>query len=295
MKARGYSTIAGLEKLTPEEIKQRNLETYGSKIKQFRIRANMTAEQLADILQIAKSSVRNWECGLTRPDPEYLYRMFSILDVEPNEFFGIGGIGTILTPKEKDILHFYRNLDSRSQRDLELFVKTLISSARMRNLNKVYYSICPVPDHERYLAAGSIGEDWPDNPERNDILLYADKTVKETDEIFTVSGDSMEPQFHNGDKVLVKYCTEIRNGDIGAYHVPGIGGVIKQKAHDRLHSLNPDYDDIFPYEEGANLVGRVIGIIDKDMIPPLAERQAYEEAEEERKKDPEFFDSFDDD
>ena len=29
MKAKGYSTIAGLEKLTPEEIKQRNLETYG--------------------------------------------------------------------------------------------------------------------------------------------------------------------------------------------------------------------------------------------------------------------------
>ena len=29
MKAKGYSTIAGLEKLSPEEIKQRNLETYG--------------------------------------------------------------------------------------------------------------------------------------------------------------------------------------------------------------------------------------------------------------------------
>ena len=30
MKAKGYSTIAGLEKLSQEEIKQRNLETYGN-------------------------------------------------------------------------------------------------------------------------------------------------------------------------------------------------------------------------------------------------------------------------
>ena len=97
MKAKGYSTIAGLEKLSPEEIKQRNLETYGSKIKNFRNRAGMTAEQLADALQISKSSIRNWECGLTRPDPEFLYRMFTILNVEPNEFFGLTGIAAAHT------------------------------------------------------------------------------------------------------------------------------------------------------------------------------------------------------
>ena len=86
MKAKGYSTIAGLEKLTPEEIKARNLETYGNQIRKYRKKAGLAVEELADILQISKISVRNWECGLTRPDPEFLYRMFSILDVEPFEF-----------------------------------------------------------------------------------------------------------------------------------------------------------------------------------------------------------------
>ena len=111
MKAKGYSTIAGLDKLSPEEIKQRNMETYGSRIKTFRTRAGMTAEQLADALQISKSSIRNWECGLTRPDLEFLYRMFSILDVEPNEFFGFSGIGTLLTTSERDLIDNYRSLD----------------------------------------------------------------------------------------------------------------------------------------------------------------------------------------
>ena len=91
MKAKGYRTVAGLEQCSAEEIKQRNLETYGSAIKKFRTRAGMTAKQLAEALQISKSSVRNWECGLTRPDPEFLYRMFSLLHVEPNEFFNFPG------------------------------------------------------------------------------------------------------------------------------------------------------------------------------------------------------------
>ena len=88
---KGYKNIAGLENLTVAQIRQRNLETYGESVKKYRMKAGMTVDQLADILQISKSSVRNWECGVARPDPEYLYRMFTILDVEPNEFFGIGG------------------------------------------------------------------------------------------------------------------------------------------------------------------------------------------------------------
>ena len=81
MKAKGYSTIAGLEKLTPQEIKKRNIELYGSKVKKYRKRAGLTAQQLADILQITRSSVQNWECGITRSDPEFRCRIFSILNV----------------------------------------------------------------------------------------------------------------------------------------------------------------------------------------------------------------------
>ncbi len=293
MKAKGYSTIAGLEKLTPEEIKQRNLETYGLKIKNFRIRAGLSAEQLADALQIAKSSVRNWECGLTRPDPEFLYRMFSILNVEPNEFFGIKGIGTILTNHERGLLDLYRRLDRRGQFDLEAIAETLANQSYMRNMNRTYSRIDPRIDYGRGAAAGSQGADWPDFPEDKQILLYTSYAVRNADEIITVSGSSMEPQFHDGDKVLVEHCSEIHNGDIGIFYVPGIGGVIKQKAYDRLHSLNPEYDDIFPYEEGAQLIGRVLGKITPDMIPSHEEQKLYMEAAALREKDPEAFDAFD--
>ena len=43
-------------------------------------------------------------------------------------------------------------------------------------------------------------------------------------------------------------------------------------------ALNPDYDDIFPYEEGAKLIGRVVGKIESDMIPSANEQSLYLEA-----------------
>ena len=161
MKAKGYSTIAGLEKLSPEEIKQRNLETYGSKIKNFRNRAGMTAEQLADALQISKSSVRNWECGLTRPDPEFLYRMFTILDVEPNEFFGFKGIGTLLTTEERDLVDYYRSLDKSGKEDLLTFAEAMNKKSHKRKLMTAYDRMNGVEDWGRYAAAGD-GTDWPE-------------------------------------------------------------------------------------------------------------------------------------
>ena len=88
----------------------------------------------------------------------------------------------------------------------------------------------------------------------------------------------MEPQYHDNDRVLVEHCTELKNGDIGIFYVHGMGGVIKQKAYDRLHSINPDYDDIFPYEEGATVIGRVLGRIEEDMIPSYEEQSLYLEA-----------------
>ena len=274
MKTKG---AAGAEKLTPEEIKQRNLAAYGRKIRHFRVRAGMSADALASALGISRSSVRNWECGLTRPDPECLYPMFQILDVEPNEFFGLSGVGSVLTAGERRLLGDYRSLDSAGKEDLEAAASAMASRAWERKLAAARVRMRPVGDLGRCAAAGD-GADWPEYPDRTDVLLYNAPEVARADEIITVSGRSMEPMFHDRDRVLVEYRSDLRNGDIGIFHVPGLGGVIKQKCHDRLHSLNPDYDDIFPYEEGARVVGRVLGVVGQDLVPAPEEQALYAEA-----------------
>lgn len=274
---KGYSAISGLEKLTPEEIKQRNLETYGSNIRKYRAKAGMSVDQLAEVLRISKSSIRNWECGLTRPDPEYLYRMFSILDVEPNEFFGFQGIGTLLSPSEKALLEHYRALDETGKEDLNAIAEAMSIQVQGRKMRGIYHRIARLPDYGRCAAAGN-GVDWPDYADETEVLLFNSPLVNQADEIITVNGSSMEPQYFDGDKVLVEHCSELHNGDIGIFFVRGVGGVIKQKAYDRLHSLNPDYDDILPFEDGADVIGRVLGKIERSMLPSPEEKRLYHEA-----------------
>ena len=260
------------------DVKQHNLDRYGSRIKAFRVRAGLSADQLAAALGISRSSVRNWECGLTRPDPDLLYCMFSLLDVEPNEFFGLQGVGSLLSGQEQSLLNLYRGLDAAGREDAQALLEALSASAYRRRLLAARERMGAVPDRGRFVAAGD-GAEWPDRPEEaQDVILYRDGPVAQADEIITVAGRSMEPQFHDGDRVLVRHCQDLRNGDIGIFFVPGLGGVIKQKAWDRLHSINPDYDDIFPYEEGAAVIGRVLGRVEKSMIPTLEDQRLYREA-----------------
>lgn len=271
-------------KPTTEQIKRRNLETYGEKVKKFRVRAGITVDQLADTLGISKSSIRNWECGLTRPDPEYLYRLFPIFDVEPNEFFGIQGVGGLLTNAERSIVDCFRSLDDSGKDAVLTFVEAMGGKAYHRKLVAARNRMHSVADRCRRASAGS-GEEWPENPECKDVILRDNPYVSRADEIITVSGKSMEPQFMDGDRVLVEHCRDLRNGDIGIFYVPGMGGVIKQKAWDRLHSINPDFDDIFPYEEGARVIGRVLCGITSDMVPSRDEAALYQEAVETLKEE----------
>lgn len=80
-----------------------------------------------------------------------------------------------------------------------------------------------------------------------------------------ISGDSMEPKFHNGSTAFVQSVPVIGDGEIGLFSLNG-NSYIKQLVVDRangsvrLHSLNPAYQDI-EIHEGDYLYtfGRVLG------------------------------------
>lgn len=75
-----------------------------------------------------------------------------------------------------------------------------------------------------------------------------------------VSGDSMNPEYCDGDIVLVETCPTVNIGEIGIFVVDG-EGYIKQYGGDKLISLNPDYPNIsLKNRESAFCRGRVLGI-----------------------------------
>ena len=75
----------------------------------------------------------------------------------------------------------------------------------------------------------------------------------------TIEGDSMMPDFENGDIVLVRQQDAVDVGQICIYTIDG-KGYIKKYGGDRLISLNDDYDDIiFKDYQNIHCQGLVIG------------------------------------
>lgn len=79
-----------------------------------------------------------------------------------------------------------------------------------------------------------------------------------------VSGDSMEPVYHNGDILLLERAEDIRIGEVGVFTING-EGYVKERGDGELISLNPAYKPI-PMNESIRCNGRVIGILDPDWI-----------------------------
>lgn len=77
----------------------------------------------------------------------------------------------------------------------------------------------------------------------------------------------MEPVYHDGDMVYVKYTKDVENNDIVICSTAD-GAVIKRMYDNKLSSLNPQY----PYgdkgeDDHVQVVGKVIGTVSADEIP----------------------------
>lgn len=88
----------------------------------------------------------------------------------------------------------------------------------------------------------------PDNPKTAD----ADFALR-------ISGNSMEPKYHDGDVVLVENCDAVEPGETAIFILDGTG-YVKVFGGDRLISLNPEYGDILLRGfEDIHCAGRVVG------------------------------------
>ena len=92
----------------------------------------------------------------------------------------------------------------------------------------------------------------PDN-EKTQIADYA----------LRISGNSMEPKYHDGDILLVENCEAVEIGELGIFILDG-NGYFKKYGGDTLISLNPEYGEIFLKEYAeAVCCGRVVGRLKK--------------------------------
>ena len=94
------------------------------------------------------------------------------------------------------------------------------------------------------------------------MYLYDSDEFRRGDYVFRINGDSMEPEFHDGDIVLVMKRHTIDYGAIGIFQVDN-DIYIKKLTRDGLKSLNENYQTI-KNSRDIICLGEVIGRI-KDL------------------------------
>ena len=231
----------------------------GEQIKKYRNIKGMTQQDIADALGESSGRViYNWEKGIGRPDCDKLARLCDLLGVSADELIGCKSMAQRPTATEWNTLQKYRALDEHGKEVVDYLidseyrrVATMARKPKARMLKVDFYN---------YPASAGTGN-FLENEVLEQILVTESREAEEADYVIPVSGDSMEPTYHDGDKVFVEKCNAIEVGEVGIFVVNG-DVYIKELGSKCLISHNEKYKPI-PLTENDSVYccGRVIGAV----------------------------------
>ena len=114
-----------------------------------------------------------------------------------------------------------------------------------------------------YTLPASAGTgNFLDSEFAEELLVPESDIAEQADFVISVGGDSMEPTFHNGDKVFVEKCDSVDIGEVGIFVVNG-DVFIKERGNNQLISHNKKYNPIALTEhDSAFCCGRVLGSVE---------------------------------
>ena len=256
-----------------QPLKIKDMHTIGKRLKYYREKAGLEQKQVAKYIGFTPNAISNWENSRSRPDITVIPKLCELLNTTIYELCGLEEPMNSFTVKEKQLIEDYRGLNKGHRYTVDKLIDTLKAVE--------YADECPDLTQlircDKHLAAGfDSGVDFDDEGEP--VFIYTNDVVSRADYVFTVNGDSMEPEYHDGDMVLVqKYpgCPELRYGEVGAFIV-GNCIYIKVYEQDGLHSLNENYDTMtFNDDDSVYLIGRVLGILSPDEIAAEADIERF--------------------
>ena len=237
------------------------MNTFGSRIKKYRLLRNMTQQGIADALGESSGSViYNWEKGIGRPDCDKLVRLCDLLDISADELLGCNAIHHRPTATEWSTIQKYRVLDEHGKEVVDYLIDSEYKrvTAASRKLKARMLKI----DFFNYPASAGTGNFLEtETPEQ--ILVEESAEAEAADYVIPIAGDSMEPTYHDGDRVFVEKCDSIDVGEIGIFVVNG-DAYIKELGDKYLISHNEKYKPIQLGEsDSVYCCGRVIGVVER--------------------------------
>ena len=220
----------------------------------------MTQQEIADALGESSGRViYNWEKGIGRPDCDKLAKLCDLLGVSADEMIGCRSMSERPTAAEWETIKKYRVLDEHGKE----IVDYLIDSEYRRVSATGRNAKCRMLRMDYYTLPASAGTgNILDSELAEKILVPESKEAEKADFVISVGGDSMEPTYHDGDKVLVEKCDSVDVGEIGIFVVNG-DVFIKERGNGCLISHNEKYKPIRLTEnDSVYCCGRVVGVVE---------------------------------
>ena len=166
-----------------------------------------------------------------------------------------------ISQSEVSIMKKYRALDEHGKELVELVLDKELERVNTQDDSEVCFDRTAFRISEQPAAAGNGVYLGPES--FYTVMVRSDALPRNAAFGVPVSGDSMEPKFHDGD-ILIVSTEKPQRGEVGIYTMDG-QGYVKVLGNNELISLNPNYAPIHMTED-IICNGKVIGVLDKDDV-----------------------------
>lgn len=242
------------------------------RIKEARIAKGITQEQLGSLIGVAKTTVAGYEKN-REPTAAKVGEIADVLGVDISFLFQdeVKAMrNSRATPEEMEkLVKKYRLLDTFGQEAVDRIIdvelkRCIYESNQGRGAEEIAREprvlYLPEPLQKASAGRGALADD--DSSEQIKVL-HNSHTIK-ADYIMTVSGDSMEPEISDGERLLIREQPAVEDGELGIF-LRGGERYVKRLLGGALVSANPAYPDI-PLDEDSRCIGKVISVLDPSWV-----------------------------
>ena len=210
----------------------------GAIISEARIALGLSQSELAGRLSMAGVEVTNqavskWGKNQTQPNAKQLLILCAVL-----------GIEDVLGEFTKGRYGCWTGLNSEGRKKMEEYHRLLTESEKYSSRQREAKKLRTIPLYSLAVSAGTgqflDGENYEMVEVGEDVPEGANFGVR-------VAGDSMEPEYHDGQTVWVRQQRSLMTGETGIFLYDGCAYLKQLKAGAGcmlLHSLNRKYKDI---------------------------------------------------
>ena len=213
-----------------------------------------------------KGVIGGWKKGAV-PNSDIVMKLSVRLNV-PTDVLLFGkeksSLTNQLTADEQELLDIYNSLSPKSQGQVKeraivlLELETPVTKEPESEQETIFI------EYSTLKVSAGTGEPLIDDTYHDFLKVKRSDLTEEANFAVQISGNSMLPRFKDKEWVLVRSQPDVEIGEIGIFIIDG-NGYIKERAADRLVSINPEYDDIF-FKENQDIKckGLVIGTLESD-------------------------------